>query len=309
MTTYYDPLTHIVTDEQDGLTLASILRSRFALSRKLLSRLKRSELGLTVNGRRVYISERIHTGDRIEVRMEEEQSEDILPQEMPLSILYEDEQLLILNKPAGMVVHPTHGHYTNTLANGVVHYWLSKGERYRFRPIHRLDQDTSGVLAIAKNPYAQQHVSEQMKVDGVRKEYTALVYGVPAATGTVDAPIGRDSDDPHVRVVRPDGAPSVTHFAVSETFAHAAMVRLRLETGRTHQIRVHLKHIGHPIIGDPMYQANVPRPEWPDLDMPRQALHACRLGFTHPATRQAVTFEAPLPDDISEVLTRLRDRS
>lgn len=279
--TYYEPLIYVVPPEEDGWMLKRILQGRMNLSRKLLSKLKLSEEGITVNGVRQYISVRVQAGDRVEVRMLQEESEDILPQDLPLDIIYEDDQLLILNKPAGMIVHPTHGHYVNTLANGVVHYWRSKGESYRFRPVHRLDQETSGVLAVAKNPFAHQQISEQMQRGQVLKEYTAIVHGVPQpGSGTVNEPIDRDPLAPHVRIVTPDGYPSVTHYEVEQVYrvsvpcgsgidgieetgdaandgwangGQASRVRLRLETGRTHQIRVHMQHIGCPLIGDKMY--------------------------------------------------------
>lgn len=307
MNAYYEPMRYTVTAEEDGHQLKTILKTRFQLSRKLLSKLKLTEAGISINGNRVYISERVHTGDLVEIRMQQEESEDILPQEMPLSIIYEDDHLLIVNKPAGLIVHPTHGHYTGTLANGVVHYWRERGEKCRFRPIHRLDQDTSGVLAIAKNPYAHQNVSEQMKENRVLKEYLAFVYGQPQDdAGTIDAPIDRDPEHPHVRIVIPSGYRSVTHFEVVTRYAGAALVKLRLETGRTHQIRVHMKHIGHPLVGDTLYVPERWHADWPELQMPRQALHAVRLGFQHPSTRQPVLFEAPLPDDLQSILERVR---
>lgn len=308
MSAYYEPLTHIVLPEEDGLPVKTILNRHFRLSRRLMSRLKLTEQGITVNGQRVYISVPVRTGDRVEVRMEEEQSDDILPQEMALTILYEDEVLLILDKPAGIIVHPTVGHYANTLANGVVHYWMQQGKSYRFRPVHRLDQETSGVLAVAKNPYVHQQLSEQMKADRILKEYLALVHGGPAAdSGTIDAPIDRDTVNPHVRVVTPTGYPSVTHYAVERRFAEASLVRLRLETGRTHQIRVHMKHIGCPLIGDSMYgpAEDEAKAVVPASILARQALHAARLGFTHPIRHEQVVFEAPLPDDFHGAIAHL----
>ncbi|TMV44720.1 RluA family pseudouridine synthase [Paenibacillus mesophilus] len=321
---YYEPLTYVVPQGEDGAMLKTILRDRMQLSRKLLSRLKLTPEGITVNGVRRYTSARVQAGDVVEIRMEEEQSEDILPQPMPLDILHEDDQLLIVNKPAGIIVHPTHGHYTNTIANGVVHYWLERGEKIRFRPVHRLDRETSGVLAIAKNPYAHQHISEQMQAGAVEKSYLAIVHGSVATDGgTIDAPIDRDPESPHVRIVTPGGYRSVTHYETVERYgAAASLVRLRLETGRTHQIRVHMKHIGHPLVGDAMYgidadpeegtetealantDADAKKAEGISLD--RHALHAARLAFAHPADRSRIGFEAPLPEDMVGLIGRLR---
>ncbi|MBC8080350.1 MAG: RluA family pseudouridine synthase, partial [Gorillibacterium sp.] len=224
------------------------------ISRKLLTRLKMSEQGITLNGERKYIDIKVHAGDRVEVRMQEEISEDILPEDMELDIIHEDAHLLIVNKPAGIIVHPTHGHYTGTLANGVVQHWRKKGENVRFRPVHRLDQETSGVLAIAKTPYVHQCISEQMQTVGITKEYIAIVHGkIEQASGTIDAPIDRDAERPRIRVVTEEGYAAVTHYWVTAAYDAGSVVRIRLETGRTLQIRVLLRHLGHPLLADKMY--------------------------------------------------------
>ncbi|MVO98965.1 RluA family pseudouridine synthase [Paenibacillus sp. N10] len=325
MMNYYAPIIYQVPPEEEGFYLKTILHNKLGLSRKLVSRLKQTEQGITVNGRREYISIKVQSGDRIELRMEEEESEDILPQDIPLEILYEDEHLLIVNKEPGMIVHPTHGHYVNTIANGVVHHWKQRGENVRFRPIHRLDQETSGVLAIAKNPYVHQQISEQMIARTIHKEYLALVHGsVAEDKGTIDAPIDRDPEEPHVRIVTPDGYRAVTHYEVVQRYAGLTLVRLMLETGRTHQIRVHMKHLGHPLLGDKMYgagsgeaaeacdrlrteaegdpSAHLPAAAAAGCELSRQALHAYRLAFDHPGTRNRVEFTAPLPADMQAVI-------
>ncbi len=244
-------------------------------------------------------------GDIIRVRMEREVSEDILPQPIPIQIVFEDDDLLIINKPAGMIVHPTHGHYTGTLANGVVYHWQEKGERVRFRPVHRLDEETSGLVAVAKTSYVHQQLSEQMQANGFLKLYRAYVYGCPdPAKGTVDAPIDRNPDEPHIRIVTPEGYPSVTHYETVKSFGSsmnktaAAAVRLKLETGRTHQIRVHMKHIGCPLIGDKMYGPEQGAVEAWEAAAGRQALHAEILGFTHPITKQWMEWQASLPPEL-----------
>ncbi|MFE4710491.1 MULTISPECIES: RluA family pseudouridine synthase [unclassified Paenibacillus] len=321
MTSYYSPISYIIPPEEDGWLLKTILHKRMDVSRKLLSRLKMTEQGIMVNGERVYISVKIRTGDIVEIRMETEVSEDILPQPIPFESLYEDEHLLVVNKAAGIIVHPTHGHYTDTLANGIVHYWAEKGERYRFRPVHRLDQETSGVLVIAKNPFAHQHISEQMIAGTVDKRYTAFVHGVPAVPeGDIDGPIDRDPAEPHRRIVTPDGYPSLTRYKVMETYSGGSRVELKLETGRTHQIRVHMTSIGCPLIGDgmyrhPLYSEAVPTPAQQaqlagiaalDAAMPRQALHAVRLSLRHPVLPQNLIFEAPLPPDMAALESELK---
>lgn len=300
MTTYYKPLEYVVPPEDDGIVLRTVLRSRLGVSRKLLSRLKMTERGITVNGERKYIDVKVKAGDRVAVRMIEETSDDIMPQPMPLDIIYEDEELLVLNKEAGLIVHPTHGHYTGTIANGVVHYWRERGECFRFRPVHRLDQETSGVLAVAKNPYVHQQISEQMQAHQLKKEYLAIVHGCMADdAGTVNAPIDRNPDAPHLRIVTETGYAAVTHYRVERRFADATLVRLRLETGRTHQIRVHMQHLGHPLLGDKLYGL---RGGATDAPIDRHALHACTLGLTHPMRKQWMEFDAPLPADMERCL-------
>lgn len=313
---YYEPVVYIVPQEDEGMLLKTILRNRMNVSRRLLSRLKLTAQGIMLNGERRYIDIPVQAGDQVEVRMQEEVSEDILPEEMPLSILFEDDHLLILNKPAGVIVHPTHGHYTGTLANGVVYHWRQKGENVRFRPVHRLDQETSGVLVIAKNPYVHQHISEQMQQDKITKAYIALVHGRMELTeGTVNAPIDRDKEHPRIRIVTSEGYESITHYKVEAAYESGSIVRIRLETGRTHQIRVHMRHLGHPLIADRMYgpggelETGIIPDKLADDGFPiqRQALHAVQLGLTHPGTGEWITFTAPLPTDMQETINSLRE--
>ncbi|MFB4332268.1 RluA family pseudouridine synthase [Paenibacillus sp. JNUCC32] len=330
MSLYYPPIRYVVPSHEDGMLLKTILQKRMGVSRKLLSRLKLTEQGIMLNGTRVYISVKVQAGDLVEIRMEQERSNDMLPQPMELHILYEDEHLLVLNKPAGVIVHPTHGHYTDTLANGVVHYWQEKGWNYRFRAVHRLDQETSGVLVIAKNAYIHQHVSEQMIAGTVDKRYVAFVHGRPSSqTGDIDGPIDRDPLEPHRRIVTPEGYPSLTRYRVCETYPSASLVELKLETGRTHQIRVHMLSIGCPLIGDQMYRhpvysdqellSNAPERDEDShgavgsldplaatimrLDgyMDRQALHAASLTLMHPIEGKTMVFTAPLPEDMKSL--------
>ncbi len=295
------------------------MSSRLGVSRKLTSRLKMTERGITLNGERVYISVHVQEGDVVELRMEREESDDILPEKMPLDILYEDRDLLIINKAAGVIVHPTHGHYTGTLANGVVQHWRERGEQVRFRPVHRLDRETSGVLAIAKNPYVHQHISEQMIAGTVDKMYRAFVHGCPQPqSGRIEGAIDRDPDNPHVRIVTESGYPAATRYRTLEQYPadRASLVQLELESGRTHQIRVHMTHIGCPLIGDDMYKYALGAPLTTDerqasqrLDslLERQALHAFRLAFVHPGTHERMTFEAPFPPDLQALKQQLQN--
>lgn len=308
---YYAPIEFVANATDEGRKLRDVLRNRIGISRRLMVRLKTSEEGLSVNGDKVWPNHRISEGDVISLRMETEVSETILPQPMDLDIVYEDDHLLVLNKPAGVIVHPTTGHYLNTLANGVMHYWQERGERIRFRPVHRLDEHTSGLVVVAKHPLAQQQLSAQMMEGTVSKEYRTFVYGVPPESeGEINAPIGRQTEDPHRRVVREDGQPSLTYYRVDRTYlGQASAVDIRLGTGRTHQIRVHMTSIGCPIIGDPYYTDD----RWTSSDIAerligtigRQALHAARLGFDHPVTGEPMRLEAALPEDMRRLEQQL----
>lgn len=307
---YYPPLTVMATAEDEGKTIRDVLERAFGVSSKLLAAVRTTDYGLTINEERVYISAPVQAGEVIRLRMQKECSEDIMPQTMPLSIVYEDEALLIVNKPAGIVVHPTHGHYTNTLANGVVAYWQQQGEQFRFRPIHRLDEETSGLVAIAKNPYIHQQLSEQLQQGKVDKRYAALVYGTPnPSEGKIDAPIARDPKNPHLRIVTPEGAPSKTIYQLQESYDGkdglsnaASLISLKLLTGRTHQIRVHMRSIGHPLIGDKLYGMESVKMEPLERQMTRHALHAAQLGFYHPMTKQYMSWQAPMPDDMKQLI-------
>ncbi len=314
---YYPPLEVKVDAQDAGKEVRTVLERRLGVSRKLLSQVKLTEHGLTVNELRAYTSAKVAEGDVIRLRMEREESDDILPENIPFQIVFEDESLLIVNKPAGMIVHPTHGHYTGTLANAVVYHWKSLGERVRFRPIHRLDEETSGLVAIAKTGYVHQQISEQLQAGEVDKRYRAYVYGSPVpSSGVVNEPIDRDSDRPHLRVVRPDGYPSITHYETAEIFGAeqegvgaAACIKLKLETGRTHQIRVHMRHLGCPLIGDKLYGPDEGGIERWEQAVGRQALHAETLSFVHPLTKQRMVWHAPLPPELIQLEAVLRGKS
>ncbi|MFD2116563.1 RluA family pseudouridine synthase [Paenibacillus yanchengensis] len=303
-TQYYKPLEVTVTTEDAGKQVRQILHKKLGISRSLLTQVKQTAFGLTVNEQRSYTTAPVQAGDIIRLRMEKESSEDILPEPMELDILFEDDYLLIINKPAGIIVHPTKGRYTGTLANGVVAYWQQKGEQFRFRPIHRLDEETSGVVAIAKTAYIHQQLSEQLQADEVEKVYRAYIYGQPLEhKATIDAPIDRDPDDPHTRTVIATGYRAVTHYEViqSNKSGTASIVKLRLETGRTHQIRVHMRYIGCPLIGDKLYRlSDYYQVGWEET-VQRQALHAEMLSFIHPMSKQRMSWYAPIPVDLLQL--------
>ncbi|MBP1905240.1 23S rRNA pseudouridine1911/1915/1917 synthase [Paenibacillus turicensis] len=306
MTQYYKPIEYVVTSEEEGWILKNVLQRKLGISRKLLSKIKLTERGVMLNGERVYISVPVTAGDQVAISLEKETSDDILPQNIDFDIIYEDDDILVVNKTAGMIVHPTHGHYTDTLANAVVYYWNQQGEQFRFRPVHRLDQYTSGLIAIAKNKYVHQHISEQMIAGTVLKKYQALVYGkLSQKSGSIDAPIDRDPVDPHLRIVSLTGQAAFTTYELIEQYKDTAFVELQLGTGRTHQIRVHMLSIGHPLIGDEMYFDTTKQQDRLEKVMGRQALHAYKLGFVHPTTGEEMLFEAPLPLDMLQLKNEL----
>lgn len=219
-----------------------------------------------------------------------------------LDIVFEDEAILVINKPAGLVVHPGSGNWSGTLLNALLHHAPQLQILPRAGIVHRLDKETSGLLAVAKTLEAQTDLVRQLQARSVRRHYLAAVEGQVAQDGRVEAPIGRHTTARVKMAVVSRGKPAVTHYQVLERFPRHTLIACRLETGRTHQIRVHMQSIGHPLIGDPVYGAkHAPR------RFPRQALHAARLGLVHPVTRQALEWEAPLPDDMRELIENLRD--
>lgn len=258
-----------------------------------------------VNGSAVKPNYRVSEGDRIEVCIPEPEEITLVPEDIPLDVVYEDADVIVVNKPRGMVVHPAAGHYTGTVVNALLHHCRDlSGINGKLRPgiVHRIDKDTSGLLMAAKNDAAHQSLAAQLKEHSVTRKYVAVVHGVLSHhNGTVDAPIGRDAHDRKLYMVTERNSKhAVTHFSVVERLKDYTVLELKLETGRTHQIRVHMKFIGHPLVGDPMYGRSK------DKEMNGQALHAGVLGFVHPRTGEYLEFEAPLPDDMNELLDRLR---
>ncbi len=305
---------------------------------------------VSVNGEVVTrVSQKVQPGDTIVCRILRPPPVVAAPEDIPLDIVYEDDSLLVVNKKAGMVVHPAYGNRTGTLVNALLYHvgaqalsleddeeeWddeevglstvnavAAHADGPVFRPgiVHRIDKDTSGLLVVAKNDGVHAHLARQFMAHSIFRRYQAIVWGVPdPPAGTIEAALGRDPRDrKKMAVVRADkGKHAVTHYATLEAHAHTALLEFRLETGRTHQIRVHARSIGHPIVGDATYGGNEvirgPRTNnrtafWRNLfaQLPRQALHACALGFVHPATGKEVRFDVPLPGDMAHVLERLQ---
>lgn len=253
----------------------------------------------------------VKTGDRIQITLPEIQATNLQPEAIPLDILYEDDSLIIINKPAGLVVHPAAGHPDGTLVNALLaHCPLAAiGGVQRPGIVHRLDKDTTGAIAIAKTDIAHQHLQAQLKTKTARREYLGIVYGIPSAeTDTIDLPIGRHPTDRKKMAVVPlekGGRPAITHWTIKERLGNYSLIHYQLETGRTHQIRVHTAEIKHPIVGDPVYSSN----RSIGVNLTGQALHAWRLTLQHPISGESIEAIAPLPEQFNTLLKILRLRA
>jgi len=283
-------LTYEVEKES---TVKEVLIDKLNISSRLLRKLKLNGR-IFCNEKEAWVNDLVMHGDEVSVDITFEESNDkIKPQAGELDILYEDSCLLVINKPAGVVVHPTCLHLNGTLANFVKGYLEAKGECVTTRFVNRLDRETSGVIVFAKNEYTQEVLSRQMEKGEFLKEYVAVTYGVMEKdSGTIDFPIKREEGSIMTRTVSPDGESAVTHFSVIDRVDGMTFVKLRLETGRTHQIRVHLKAIGYPIVGDGLYSGR-------ETDLiGRQALHAFKVSFVHPISGERLAITADVPEDI-----------
>ena len=253
---------------------------------------------ILVNGVHYYMRQELSAGDHLQVRIcETQNSEKIPPTKLPLDIIYEDEDLLVLNKPAGMPIHPSLNNYTNSIANALAYYFQSQGKPFIFRCCNRLDRDTSGLTIVSKHLVSGSILSDMTKYREVHREYLAIARGsVTPSEGTIHAPLGRKEGTIIERTVDWEhGEDAVTHYKVVKEANGHSLVSLRLETGRTHQIRIHMKYLGYPLIGDYLYN--------PDMEyMTRQALHSHHMEFTHPITGEHMSFTAPLPEDMARVI-------
>lgn len=269
---------------------------------------------VTVDGRHWRPRDKVLGGEQVEVSVVMEAQVEAAAQSMPLDILYEDLEILVVNKPAGLVVHPAAGNWDGTLLNGLLYHDPDLARLPRCGIVHRLDKDTSGLLVVAKTLRAHGSLVAQLQARSVRRQYRAVVHGVPVIGDTVDAPIGRHPTQRMRMAVTPGGRPSVTHYRVAERFRAHSLLEVSLETGRTHQIRVHLTHVHYPILGDPVYGGRLRLPAGATADLlqvirsfRRQALHAWRLSLSHPASAEQMAWEAPLPADMQALLGFLRE--
>lgn len=302
-----DSILLVVDDSAIGQRLDRFVTEAVAdLTRSTVQRL--IEQGhITRNDKPTRAAEPLKRGDRISVQLPEPVDTTLVPEEIPLNVVYVDDDIIVVDKPAGMVVHPAPGHPRGTLVNALLWHYPGMHIGGGIRPgiVHRIDRDTSGLLVIARNDFALQQLQQQQLAHTMHKEYIALVEGgFKTDSGTVDAAIARHPRDRLRMAIMDDGRAARTHWRVIERFQQQTVLALTLETGRTHQIRVHCQHMRHPIIGDPMYGVQISKPR-----LERQFLHAHKLGFLHPRSNEAVEFSSPLPADLQRILDFYRMRN
>ncbi len=305
--TEYRELKYVVKEEEDSVTAGEIMRDVLKLSSREMSRCKQFDDGVMIQTlsekqeHPIRLIDKLSRGDILIVRIYEDNDNagDIVPARGHIDIVYEDEDLIVLNKEGDRVVHPSYAHYTDSLSNFLAGYYEQTGQKHVIRTIGRLDRETSGLVIFAKNRHSAALLSKQSSSMSRRKEYLAICHGVFEQTsGTVDAPIRRRPDERMIREVHPEGKSAITHYHVEKQFDDYALVRLRLDTGRTHQIRVHMCHIGHPLLGDNFYGKDIPD----NHDLTRAALHAEHLEFLQPITNEKIILRANLPEDMQKLI-------
>ncbi|MCQ2508558.1 MAG: RluA family pseudouridine synthase [Dorea sp.] len=286
-----------IKESEEGLKISHFLR-REGYSLQNLTDLKKMPESVILNGTWSYMNDRLHAGDELKIHIQEqESSEKIPPVDLPLNIIYEDEDLMVINKPAGMPTHPSRNNYENTMANALAYYFKQQGKAFVFRCNNRLDRDTSGLTVVSKHMLSGNKMSVMTAERRFHREYLAIVRGsVSPSEGTIDAPLARKEGSIIERTIDFEkGERAVTHYSLAEEKNGLSLVSLKLETGRTHQIRIHMKHLGYPLIGDYLYN--------PDMELiTRQALHSHHIEFIHPITGEFMSFTAELPEDMARLL-------
>ncbi|WP_297418689.1 RluA family pseudouridine synthase [Clostridium sp.] len=293
-----------VMDIEKGTKIREYLKNELGLSTRLI---RSASLGkrIFVNGEVVKMNRVLNSGEIIKIDLAKDESQDIAPEKMDIDIVYEDEDILVVNKKPFMVVHPTKSYQSGTLANGVINYFMESNQNCIVRLVSRLDMNTSGLIIIAKNQFSHGMLSKEMSENKVGKKYLAIVHGImKEKQGTIDLPIYKPEgiENGTRRVIDERGQRSITHFKVVEEFSDSSLVECKLETGRTHQIRVHLSHLGHPIYGDTLYGYG----EEEENLIKRQALHAYGLDFKSPRSGEMLSLRAELPEDMKELINKLK---
>lgn len=287
--------SYIAGEAEQGMAVGQFLKER-GYSRHALTLLKQTEGGILCNGREVYLSQPLRKGDRMDLFLKEEVPEEIEPVELPFGIVYEDDDLMVVDKPADMPVHPSMKNHDNTLANAAAWYGRTKGDSFVYRCVNRLDRDTTGLLILAKHILSATGLYGQMRAREIRRTYLAIVKGMIREEGTIDLPVGRKEDSAIERMIDLEhGERAVTHYRPVRQGKDWTLIECRLETGRTHQIRVHMSSFGHPLIGDFLYGRR-------EEQMPRQALHSWKLSFVHPIMGRPMEFVSPLPPDMQKYI-------
>ncbi|MGL5634021.1 MAG: RluA family pseudouridine synthase [Sarcina sp.] len=297
-------LTKIVEKEYHDTKIKPYLKDVMGLSSRFLKKAGKEDR-VRVNGKAVFMNFMISTGDKIEVDLQRDESQDIEAEDIEIEVVYEDDDILVLNKKPFMVVHPTKNYNTGTLANGIINYFQKTNQNCIVRLVSRLDMNTSGLIIIGKNQFAHMRLSDEMKTERFEKRYLALVHGnLENKEGTINKPIYRLGGQTIARVIDDRGKESVTHYKVIESFRDADLVECLLETGRTHQIRVHMQSIGHPIFGDELYAKEFFEADKAYIE--RQALHAYGLDFYSPRTEKKLSLRADLPYDFKDAIEKLK---
>lgn len=296
-------ITYKVGKEGQDVKIRDYMKENLNLSGRFI-RGSAMDRRLRVNGKEVKLNYKLQEEDIIEVTVNAEESQNIEGEDLNIKVIYEDDDLLIVDKPPFMVVHPTKSHPMGTLANGVIHHFRSNNDNSIVRLVSRLDRDTSGLIMIAKNQFSHMNLAKSMEKNLIKKSYLAIIHGnLESQEGTIDLPIGRPIDETIKRAVLEDGQRSITHYKIKESYKEGALVELVLETGRTHQIRVHLSYVGCPIYGEQLYS------DFNDEELiSRQALHAYALTLPHPRSGEILNFESTLPEDMTKLIHNLQSK-
>lgn len=287
-----------IDEKYGGMLIRDYLKRYYNMSSNLITALKKHYDGILVNGEHKRVTHRLTAGEKLTITMYDTVSENIVPSKIAVDIVYEDEDIAVVNKSSDLPTHPSMGNFENTLANAMMYHWEECGEQHVFRAVNRLDKDTSGLMVIAKNMYSHAQLSEQLQNGKLKRKYNAIVCGILDGSGVVDAPIKRENESVIKRCVAVDGQNAVTHYRVIEQYGEYTLVELELETGRTHQIRVHMSYLGYPLLGDWLYGEE-------DLSkIGRCTLHSAYAEFYHPVTKKKMQFEKDIPDDMKAFLNK-----
>jgi len=308
------PIIKVLTEEFAGKRLDVVVAELFSDYSRSRLKIWIEQGQVLVNGKKAKPKTKMSGDEELQLTIQTIESEtSCVAEDIPLNIVHQDESIIVVNKPVGMVVHPAAGHYSGTLQNALLYFDESLAAIPRAGIVHRIDKDTSGLMVVARNLSAHNYLVDQIQKHEVVREYQAVIHGVLTSGGTVDQPIGRHPRDRIKMAVRENGREAVTHYRLLERFREHSHIKVQLETGRTHQIRVHMSHIRHPIVGDPVYagRQRVPAGAQADLlaylqSFKRQALHAWRLSFVHPENGDDVSYEAPLPEDMLQLISLLQ---